>query len=187
MQFREYSDLFNQIVSTENPKAPYDNPSYINYVKLNQSRMARWIKTMELERDLVDVLKEIEKPQHWIIISEPWCGDAAHCIPFLIEMAEKSSRLSYEIQLRDSEPFLIDRYLTAGGKSIPKLIARDRDGTDLFTWGPRPFAAQEIYHTLKSEGAHFDEITLKLQSWYNSNKGQDIQKELLVLISMNRM
>jgi hypothetical protein len=138
---------------------------------------------MELEPDLVDALNDIEGPQHWIIISEPWCGDAAHCMPFLVAIAEKSPKVTYEIQLRDSEPHLINDYLTNGGKSIPKLVARDHDGKDLFTWGPRPSAAQEVFNKMKAENAIYDEITLKLQAWYNADKGQAIQQELLNLVS----
>jgi hypothetical protein len=116
------------------------------------------------------------------MITEPWCGDAAHSIPFLAAIAEQSPKITYEIQLRDSDPFLINNYLTHGGKSIPKLIVRDLLGTDLFTWGPRPAASQELFNLLKSNGAQYDEITVKLQAWYNADKGQSIQKELLTLI-----
>lgn len=183
MNYQAYLKLFDAILSSESPQAPYNKPAYINYVKLNQSRMARWTKTMELQPDLVDTLNDIEEPQHWIIITEPWCGDAAHSLPFLIAIAEKSPKITYEIQLRDSEPFLINDYLTNGGKSIPKLISRDLDGNDLFTWGPRPIASQDIFNKMKSEGAVYDEITLKLQAWYNADKGQAIQQELLDLVA----
>lgn len=183
MNYQDYLKLFDEILSAESPQAPYDKPAYINYVKLNQSRMARWSKTMDLQSDLVDALNDLEDPQHWIIITEPWCGDAAHSVPFLVAIAEKSPKITYEIQLRDSEPHLINDYLTNGGKSIPKLVARDLNGNDLFTWGPRPVASQEIFNKMKSEGAIYDEITLKLQAWYNTDKGQAIQQELLDLVA----
>lgn len=183
MNFEDYVRLFETILSDEYPQAPYNKPAYINYVKLNQSRMARWTKTMNLSDDLVDALNDLEEPHHWIIITEPWCGDAAHSVPFLVAIAEKSPKITYEIQLRDSEPFLITDYLTNGGKSIPKLIARDLSGNDLFTWGPRPSASQDIFNKMKSEGAIYDEITLKLQAWYNADKGKAIQRELIDLVA----
>jgi hypothetical protein len=182
MNVREYVQMFDSILGAENPFPPYNKPDYINYVKLNQSRMARWSKTLQLNPDLIDTLNDLEESQHWIMITEPWCGDAAHSIPFLAAIAEQSPKITYEIQLRDSDPFLINNYLTHGGKSIPKLIVRDLLGTDLFTWGPRPAASQELFNLLKSNGAQYDEITVKLQAWYNADKGQSIQKELLTLI-----
>lgn len=182
MNYHEYIHLFDTILTSEYPQTPYDKPAYINYVKLNQSRMSRWTRNLDLQPDLIDALNDLEEPQHWIIITEPWCGDAAHSVPFLVAIAEKSPKITYEIQLRDSVPFLINDYLTNGGKSIPKLVARDLDGNDLFTWGPRPHASQEIFDKMKSEGAIYDEITLKLQAWYNSDKGQAVQQELLDLV-----
>ncbi len=183
MNFQGYLNLFDEILSAENPQAPYDKPAYINYVKLNQSRMARWMKTLKVNPDLMDTLNDLEETQHWIIITEPWCGDAAHTLPFLVTLAEKSPKITYEIQLRDSEPYLINDYLTNGGKSIPKLVARDMEGIDLYTWGPRPVASQEIFNNMKTEGASFDEITLKLQIWYNVDKGKSVQQELLDLMA----
>jgi len=32
----------------------------------------------------------------------------------------------------------MDKYLTNGGRVIPKLVAFDKDMNELFQWGPRP-------------------------------------------------
>src|SRR5699024_8521668 len=140
--------------------------------RLNYSRMKRWMETMKLNDELVNALGNNQLKQHWIIITEPWCGDAAHSLPFLVRLAEQSQSISYELQLRDSEPFLIDNYLTNGGKSIPKLVIRDEDGSDLFTWGPRPVPAQQLRERLNASGADFETVNLQLQNWYNKDKGQ---------------
>ena len=178
MNYIEYTRLFEQILTTETPAAPYDNPDYFNYTKLNESRMKRWTKTMVLDDELVQLLEKLSVKQHWIIITEPWCGDASHIVPFLVRMAELSPAITYELQLRDTAPFLIDSYLTNGGKAIPKLVSRDATGTDLFTWGPRPAGAQELMNNLKAENAEFERIKIELQNWYNADKGKEIQEEL---------
>src|SRR3954466_10960721 len=141
MNYKEYLLLFEQIVNNENPWPPYDKPNYLNYTKLNLSRMSRWMKTMQLDETLVEMLKNMNRKQHWIIIVEPWCGDVVHLLPFLVRVAEQSPCITYDLQLRDSEPFIINSYLTRSSKSIPKLIIQSADGYDLFTWGPRPIAA----------------------------------------------
>ncbi|HAC15732.1 MAG TPA: thioredoxin family protein [Bacteroidetes bacterium] len=183
MTFLEYQKLFETILTTENPPSPYNNPAYINFTKLNQSRMSRWDKTMVLNEELVKRLGSIQEPQHWIIITEPWCGDAAHSLPFMIALAESSDKITYDIELRDSEPHRINHYLTNGGKSIPKLIALDPGGQDLFSWGPRPVQAQKINDDMRATNARYDEINLKLQVWYNADKGVSFQEELLELIT----
>ena len=183
MNYLAYKTLFEEILSAEIPAAPYDKPDYLNYTKLNQSRMKRWDKHLVLSDAILSKLQEITSPQHWIIITEPWCGDAAHIVPFLIKITEQNPLLSYEIQLRDSEPFLIEQYLTNGkSKSIPKLVSRDEDGKDLFVWGPRPEGAQQLMEELHEAKADFETIKIKLQNWYNDDKGEEICKELAQLI-----
>ncbi len=183
MNYLAYKTLFEEILSAETPASPYDKPDYLNYTKLNQSRMKRWDKHLVLSDSILSKLQEITSPQHWIIITEPWCGDAAHIVPFLIKITEQNPLLTYEIQLRDSEPFLIEKYLTNGtSKSIPKLIARDESGNDLFVWGPRPEGAHQLMEELKAENADFETVKIKLQNWYNDNKGEEICHELAQLI-----
>jgi len=182
MQYQQYQQLFNDILNSENPPQPYNDEMYFNFTKLNQSRMRRWDKQLRLEQQLTDQLKHINTAQHWIIITEPWCGDAAHIVPFLVQMASYNKLITYDIQLRDSEPFLITSYLTDGTKSIPKLIVRDHAGQDIFTWGPRPEPARDMAASLKASGAEFETIKMALQNWYNNDKGASLSKEIAELI-----
>lgn len=183
MNYEEYIALVAEITSSEQPAAPYDQEEYISYTKLNESRMKRWTKNMVLREDLVQVLENITTKQHWIIITEPWCGDAAHLVPFLVRFAELSPAITYELQLRDTERFLIDQYLTNGGKAIPKLISRGEDGNDVFVWGPRPANAQLMMDELKAKDTVFEEIKIELQNWYNKDKGAEVQEELFAILA----
>ncbi len=182
MNYNEYRDLFDTILTSLNPIAPYNDSHYVDYTKLNKARMRRWDGHMELNGELVNKLKSIQQPQHWIIITEHWCGDAAHSVPFLCMMAELNPLFTYEIQLRDAEPFLINNYLTNGSKGIPKLIVRNENGEDLYTWGPRPAELQIIRDRLMAEGVDLDDVKTEMQKWYNNDKGRAICKEILELI-----
>jgi hypothetical protein len=74
-------------------------------------------------------------------------------------------------------------YLTNGGRSIPKLIVRDAKGNDLFTWGPRPKEAQNIHlRQMNDENMSKEEKKIELQNWYNKDKGESTQEELLELL-----
>jgi hypothetical protein len=180
MTFQEYRKYFDEITEKgiAEQQAPYNDPMYYDYTKLNRARMDRWLKTGELDPEFVDAIKAIQSPQQWIIITEPWCGDAAHNVPFLHMAAELNELINVSYELRDSEPFRINEYLTNGGKSIPKLIIRDTEGNDLAPWGPRPADCQKLYSSLMAEKADFEKVKTKLQIWYNLNKGKDLQKEL---------
>jgi len=183
VNYETYQQLFNEILDNGHTPYPYNNEAYLNYTKLNRSRMKRWDKQLILDEQLIEKLKALDSPQHWIIITEPWCGDAAHIIPFLIRMAAQNNLITYDIQLRDSEPFLIESYLTNGSKSIPKLVARDSSGNDLFTWGPRPQAAQELRTTLITSNTDPEATKIALQHWYNEDKGESLHQELTALLN----
>ncbi|MEY3438296.1 MAG: hypothetical protein RL265_881, partial [Bacteroidota bacterium] len=67
-------------------------------------------------------------------------------------------------------------------KSIPKLIARNEAGADIFTWGPRPAESQVIFDQLKADNASFELQKIALQEWYNKNAGSAIQDEILAIL-----
>ena len=145
--------------------------------------MNRWLKRFEPQDAMKSLIASITEPQHWIVITEPWCGDAAHSVPQLYQMVRNNPNIDFEIQLRDSEPFLIEDYLTDGSKSIPKLIIRNDVGHDKVIWGPRPEPLQRIYMQMKDEERPFEEIKEALQKWYNEDKGEILQRELLAQLS----
>ncbi|PTQ97851.1 thioredoxin-like protein [Mucilaginibacter yixingensis] len=186
MNYQEYQQLFVDIQHNENPQYPYDDPQYRHYTKMNQARMSRWDKQLKPNEALATIISKINNVQHWIIITEPWCGDAAHTLPLMIGLAEINEKITYDIQLRDSEPFLINNYLTGTSKSIPKLIVRNERGDDLFNWGPRPQPAQALFNQLKAEGVDHDVITSALQQWYNQDKGASFNEEMMALFTLNQ-
>lgn len=178
MNYEDYRRLFDLILDDANPRSPYDQDVYLNYTKLNRSRMKRWDKHLVLDQRLVSKIESIEKPQQWVIITEPWCGDAAHIVPYLIQIVAHNQLVTYDIQLRDQEPFLIEKYLTNGSKSIPKLIVYDEAGQEIFNWGPRPKGAQLLIDRMKTCNADFEATKITLQDWYNDDKGESLCREL---------
>lgn len=182
MTFQTYLEQFEQILNSPNRQAPYDNEDYFNYTKLNWSRMNRWLKKGQILPQVKEKIQSITEKQEWIVITEPWCGDASHVVPFIHMLAELNPLIHLDYELRDSEPHRIQNYLTNGGKSIPKLVIKNAAGEDLATWGPRPADCQELYKELHENNAPFEEVKIKLQNWYNEHQGVEIQEEIAALL-----
>ena len=182
MNFQTYQSNFEHILTTLTPSAPYDNPNYLNYTRLNWSRMNRWLKKGVISEEINVTVSRMSAPQQWIIITEPWCGDAAHIIPFLHKIAALTPLIHVDYELRDTAPFRINSYLTNGGKSIPKLIIQNEKGQDLATWGPRPTDCQALYKRLTAEKADSETVKTELQLWYNKDEGKQLQQELVQLL-----
>ena len=185
MNWNEYTSYFEEILQGKVTIAPYDDQNFWEYTKLNHSRMSRWLKQGKLIEQLVKEIQEIVVPQHWVLITEPWCGDAAHILPFINMLSEMNPLIKLDLQLRDSPGSEIDQYLTNGGKSVPKLIIRNTDHEDLFVWGPRPQAAQLVYLDAKAQDLEIEQQKIALQQWYNTDKGVSLQEELLQFFNQN--
>lgn len=182
MNFESYLQHFSAILEQTHISSPYEDPEYVHHVKMNQTRLKRWLKTAEITAETKNAIAAIHSKQKWIVITEPWCGDAAHSIPIIHLMAELNPLIEVDYQLRDTAPFLIDNYLTNGGKSIPILVIRDDNDKDIAVWGPRPAASQQLFSSLKEQQVSFDEIKTQLQKWYNDDQSLSIQNEILSLL-----
>lgn len=177
-----YQQLFISILADPMPAHPYDSPTYLNYVKLNQRRMERWMKQGILNPELIAAVQRIDKPQTWTIITEPWCGDAAHTQPFIERVAAMNALITIDFQLRDSPPFLIESHLTNGKRAIPKLIITDSQENEIASWGSRPAQCQALFHQLVAARVPHDEKEIAIQKWYNEDKGVSVQLELLAIL-----
>jgi hypothetical protein len=163
-----------------------NNPSkhLFDFTSLNLKRMERINKTMNISPETEDLLKE-SSLQHWIVISEAWCGDSAQNLPVIAAMAKASSgKIKLTIILRDQYPEWMEHYHTDGTHSIPKLVVFDHQGNQLFTWGPRPAEAQEIVKEWKrnQDTVTKDQMEVTLHTWYAKNRGMAVQEELTTLI-----
>lgn len=136
MNWQEYLGYTHNILNSAEPQPPYNNPDYYQYTKMNDARMRRWIKTNPITEETKAIVETIGEAQQWIIITEPWCGDAAHIVPVIYLMSTLNNNITLQLQLRDSNSE-IENYLTNGTRSIPMLIVRNEKGEDIFHWGPR--------------------------------------------------
>jgi hypothetical protein len=173
-----YLQLSALLVKEERTSGPNQSEAYVYYTKLNFQRMKRLNKTIEVPASVIELLKVKAANWTWIILTEPWCGDAAQCVPVIEKLALSAGNIQTLYLLRDEHPEVMDAYLTNGGRSIPKLICLDKTGKELFTWGPRPAVIQEVMNRLKAEGiTEIATIVEQIQKAYNEDKQAGIFSE----------
>lgn len=180
-----YRELFARVVAEGRTTGPDQSAEMVDYTKLNLARTVRNEKTVKLLPELQDVLAGLPE-MHWLVLTEPWCGDSSQVMPVLALMAGAAPKVTLAILLRDEHSGLMDKYLTLGGRSIPKLIAFAPDGTERFTWGPRPQKAQDMVWDNKKLPADRqlpkEELYAKVHAWYAKDRGVAVQKEFLGLL-----
>jgi hypothetical protein len=181
----EYRERLARLVAEGRTTGPDQGAEMVAYTKLNLSRTARVEKTVRIGEELRNALRSAPA-MTWLVITEPWCGDSSQLLPVLQLMAQEAPQIALRILLRDEHPALIDRYLTAGARGIPKLIAFDAEGRERFTWGPRPATAHALVMENKKLPAGQqlpkEAIYAKVHAWYAADRGQETQAELLGLL-----
>lgn len=184
MTFDEYIALIDELLAEGKTTGPNQSEAMFNYGKLNRQRMQRLDKTVVLNESLKEKARNVNRKVIWLVITEGWCGDAAQNIPIIEKIAAESSNIETRYVLRDENLELMDRYLTFGARSIPKLIALDAETlTELGTWGPRPIVAMNYFFEMKKNGLEKTQMMENLQRWYNADKNQAIQTEFENLLS----
>lgn len=154
------------------------------FTKLNDKRMKRWDKTIKISEENKQKIASFNKKLTWLIITESWCGDAAHVIPVINKIAELNTNINLRIVFRDENLDLMDQFLTNGGRAIAKLIVINEDTNKVTnTYGPRPSEATNLVNEYKTKhGALTPEFKEDLQHWYNKNKGQNIINDMLIML-----
>jgi hypothetical protein len=149
------------------------------FAKLNLHRVGRIRRTWGASAELLSLLDRIDRPQTWMVLSEPWCGDSAQCVPCLEILAESHSEITIRFLLRDDNLEIMERYLTDGKRGIPLLVAFDTEGGELFRWGPRPAEAQAVFDAATAEGLEKPAKLEKLHLFYGRNRGRALDTELI--------
>ncbi|CAN5574566.1 thioredoxin family protein [soil metagenome] len=184
MYYDEYRRMIDAFLMVGKSTAKKESESLVEYSKLNVVRMNRLDKTIAILPELCERISDIYAPQTWLVLTEGWCGDAAQIVPVLNKIAELNSNIQLRFLLRDEHLDLMDKYLTNGkSRSIPKLVVTDEDNNELFNWGPRPAALQELYYHMKANAMNNDTIKEEIHKWYAKDKTVSIQKDLLALMN----
>lgn len=184
MDYREYRHTLDALLTENRTTGPRQTEELVHFTRLNVKRMDRLEKTVAPMVSTLKALGDQQRPLTWLVLTEGWCGDAAQNLPILAKLADASAKIEMRLVLRDEHLDLMDHFLTHAGRSIPKLLAIDPDRRCLLgEWGPRPAPAQQMMMDWKAkQDRPKADVGLDIQRWYNADKGQTLQGEILELL-----
>ena len=182
--YLEYRKLVSDLLLQGKATGNEQSEDLTHYSTLNETRMNRLDKTVQITEQISQKLKSLKGDYIWLVISEGWCGDAAQLLPVVNKMALESGKIELKIVLRDENDDLMKLFLTNNSKSIPIVIVVDKvTGELLGHLGPRPKGAIELIQNYKKEFGVVDETAkTNLQLWYLHDKGVSTQEELINLM-----
>lgn len=182
--YEEYRNLVTSLVKEGKTTGHDQSEAMIHYTELNEARLHRLDKTMQVTEEAKLFLEKLNRNYTWLVIAEGWCGDAAQILPIINKMAQVSEKIELRIVLRDDNDDLMTLFLTNGTKSIPKLIIIDKEtGEVVNDFGPRPQGAKQLILDYKATHGMVDETAkIELQKWYLTDKGVSTQNEIIALM-----
>lgn len=183
--YLEYRKLMVDLLKEGKSTAIEQTEEMTHYSELNESRMRRLDKTINITDDNIVKLNSLNNHYIWLVLTESWCGDAAQILPILYKMAlESNEKIEMKLVLRDEHEELMNHFLTNKGKAIPKLICIDKKtGSVVGDWGPRPQGAIDLIENYKEKFGTIDETAkADLQLWYLHDKGASTQNEIIQLL-----
>lgn len=186
-----YRQHLGTLLAAGRTTGPNQSPAYLEYARLNETRMDRLDRRVRLAPEAEGALGRLRRGYTLLVLTEGWCGDAAQTVPVLRWMERAApERIRLRVALRDGHPDLMAHFLTDGGRSIPKVLflagADAVGGEVLAEWGPRPLVAQALVKRhLRAAAAGADPAARQtaLHRWYARDKTRSTQAELLALLS----
>ena len=91
-EYLEYSE--DKLNETNENELDELGKKYLSYRKINLQRTNRIQKSYKPREEILELIKKINKPQYWIIITEDWCGDSAQNLPYIMKYVEQNIVLS---------------------------------------------------------------------------------------------
>jgi hypothetical protein len=117
-----------------------------------------------------------------LVLAEDWCGDASNTVPVLAKLGDQADCLEMRMLKRDEHPDVMNHYLTNGSRSIPIVIALDREFNELGHWGPRPSELQQWVMDNKASMPK-SELYPQVRRWYAKDRGETTLREVLALLA----
>ena len=97
ISYKTYRSLVKQLADGNSTTGLEKTEALINYTKLNDRRMKRWDKTVKISEEAKNKIESFNEANTWMVITESWCGDAAHVIPVINKVAELSENINLRI------------------------------------------------------------------------------------------
>jgi hypothetical protein len=174
--------MLDELMVEKKTTGPDQSDKMVQYARLNLQRMNRIEKTTVIAPALESKIRQISQPQHWLVITEGWCGDAAQNMPVIAQAAALNPQIDLRLILRDEHPHVMDQYLYNGTRSIPRLVVFDQAMNERAIWGPRPQPAQELVNAGKQQGLPHDTWAEQVHAWYGKDRSLTLQRELTKML-----
>ena len=95
--YSQYRNFIQQLVNNQSTSGKDKSEDYINFTMLNDRRMKRLEKTINVPENLKERLSLFKGNVTWLVIVESWCADGAQVLPVIQKLAELNEGIHLKI------------------------------------------------------------------------------------------
>ena len=154
---------------------------YLEGVRANRDLWHQIHRRARIPQDILERARSLPGRWNLLVMTEDWCGDAVHSVPYVARLAEAVPQLSMRVIGREDNPDLMDGHLTNGTRSIPVVMILDETFREVAWWGPRPRPFREFFQRELKHLPCGDRFP-GMRAWYAKDRGRAVLGELLATI-----
>jgi len=146
-----------------------------------------WMKTesvVTIPPDFIERANKAGRGLQVLVVAEDWCVDSVYTIPYVARLAQ-SAGIPLRIVDRTAGDALMRAHRTRDGRTATPAIVLWRDGRDVGAWVERPAELQQMFFSMSTNPENARRFSQR-QTWYESDGGQTVLKEVLALIEQTR-
>jgi Thioredoxin len=153
----------------------------LEYITNNFNTVKTILKTYEPSASMRAITNKLQEIDVYIIM-ENWCGSSASNVPFVVKILNTIKGAKIHIVPRDANEDFMNLYLSDGKKSIPIVVAFDKNGNELFKWGSSTAAQSEYAKKLQAQNMEFPDFINAMKKWFLENNAEAIEADFLSLL-----
>src|SRR5699024_4805247 len=92
LSYAEYKNLISALLEKGESTTKGGSEALVPCSELNLRRIDRWDRRFKIDPALEENIKQAPV-QTWIVLTEGWCGDAAHCVPIMHKITELNDNI----------------------------------------------------------------------------------------------
>jgi hypothetical protein len=165
----ERASLFDQGVTWE---------QFLKSVRIQRRLWQDIASRTEIPPEFVDRLKRVSSGLRILIVTEDWCSDSVHTVPYIARLAERVG-IGLRIVDRTIGKPVMSRYRTLDHRVATPLVLLIRNDRDAGAWVERPSALQAWFLAMRSQ--HDSQRLARKEEWYIRDRGESTLAEIVTL------
>jgi len=132
----------------------------------------------EISPEFVERLKRVSSGLRILIVTEDWCSDSVHTVPYVARLAERAG-IDLRIVDRTIGKPIMSRHRTLDHRVATPVVLLIRNDRDAGAWVERPSALQASFLAMRNQ--HDSQRLTRKEEWYVRDRGDSTLAEIVAL------